>query len=659
MSRVPDEYRQTVARPPRPLPKGLDALAHAATGLWHRRPGLARSLAADAARVLAQAEAVRPLADAALAERLAAAREAVRRRPDADDRERRIAALALICEAADRSLGRRPYRVQVMGALAIARGTIAEMATGEGKTLTAALAAVLAGWTGRPCHVITTNDYLVERDAALLEPLYRTCGVGVGCVTATMGPADRRAGYGAAVTYVTAKDALADHLRDRLVLGEAEAPDRRMVASLLDPAGKGFDALVTRGLDAAIVDEADSVLVDEAVTPLIISAPAENIPLAEAMEIGRGIAASMTEGEDYRVDARHRRVDLTDRGRERLEALADTLPPIWRAPNRRIDLLTQALSAKALFHRDRHYVVEDGRIVIVDEFSGRTMPGRTWSYGLHQAVEAKEGLAVSDALEIRARMSFQDFFRTYRRLGGMTGTGWGVRAELWRNFDRPVVRIPRNRPDRRITRTERVLPTVAAKWAAVADLVAAGHAAGRPVLIGTRDIEASEALRAVLEARGLAPRVLNALRHAEEAAIVADAGRAGALTIATNMAGRGTDILLGPGVAALGGLLVVATERHEARRIDLQLHGRCARQGDPGEVVPVASLEDALVRRFLARAATRALAALLPWPGGAWLGRRVLDGLQRTAERAATRQRRQLVARGRTLRETLTFAGRG
>jgi preprotein translocase subunit SecA len=657
MSDVVLEYRQTDTVQAQPPPRGLDRLAHGLVGIWRRRPGVTWRLRAQAARAQTEASALSRLDEAAFARRLAEARETVRLHPDGPVTDERVRALAAVAEASARTLGKRPYRVQLMGALALEGGHVAEMATGEGKTLTAGLAAVLAGWTGRPCHVVTTNDYLVERDAALLGPLFAACGISVGCVTAAMRPDERRAAYARDVTYVTSKELLADHLRDRLVLGGPLTPTRRMVASLLDPARKGHGALVMRGLHAVIVDEADSILIDEAMTPLIISAPAENLPLAEAVAIGRRIAAGMTAGADYVVDERNRLVRLTDKGTAALDAIAPTLPPVWRGPERRLDLITQALSAKELFLRDRHYVVQDAKVVIVDEFTGRPMPARSWSYGLHQAVEAKEGLAVSGAMDIRARMSFQDFFRSCRRIAGMTGTAAGVAGELWTNYDLPVVRIPRHRRNRRITRRERILRTEAAKWRAVAAAIEAGRRGGRPVLVGTRSVAASEALAATLDRLGVPCRVVNAVRLAEEADVVARAGEAGAVTIATNMAGRGTDIVPGPGVAEAGGLLVIATERHRARRIDLQLHGRCARQGDPGAVLPFASLEDDLPATQ-AGAAARALASFtLALPFGERAVSVWLDLLQTVAGMTDRGHRRRLLAQGRRTREALTFTG--
>jgi preprotein translocase subunit SecA len=533
------------------------------------------------------------------------------------------------------------------------------MATGEGKTLTAGLSGVLAGWTRRPCHVVTVNDYLVERDAEWMRPLYQFCGVRVGWVTGPMPPQDRLKGYGADITYLTSKELLADFLRDRLRLSNLADPPRRLIREMLQPRAAAADGLVMRGLYRAIVDEADSILIDEAVTPLIISSPRKNEVLAEAVVAAQGIAARLEANIDYTVNARYREIELSKPGRKKLDSLCSGLHGLWKGVERREELIRQALTARELFLKDKQYILNEGKVVIVDEFTGRQMPQRSWREGLHQAIEAKEGLALSDPAETIARMSFQRFFRGFYRLAGMTGTAREAASEFWQIYGLPVIGIPTNRPCIREHWPDRVFPDEASKWQAIVGEVERLHATGRPVLVGTRSVKASEGLGNMLTGRGLTFRVLNAVRHKEEAAIVAVAGEPGCITIATNMAGRGTDIKLGRGVVALGGLHVLATERHESGRVDRQLFGRSGRQGDPGSAQAFVSGEDELLRRHLSRVLGRALASSLAGglPGSQGLARAAFDMAQRNAQRLAFKQR-QAVLRGDTwLEESLAFAG--
>lgn len=653
-------YRRTAHRTPKEQPKGLDAGVDRCVGLWRRRGGVASGLLAEAALAGRLTDELRAFPDRRLQDLLRELREAFRRGGRSVTPEVVRRALAAVREAADRKLGLRPFDVQVAGALALHRGLLAEMATGEGKTLTAGLTAILLGWTGKACHVVTVNDYLAARDAERLKPLYHFCGLRVGAVTGPMDAGERRAGYGADVTYTTSKEVVADFLRDRLQLGPLQDASRRHLQHLVAPRWTPEAGLVMRGLSAAIVDEADSVLIDEAVTPLIISRAVPNPDLEEACRVASRFAGEFRRDEDYSVDARLRHVEFRDAGYRRLGAIDGRgLPGIWRGPHRRMELVRQALAARELFHRDAQYVVLDGKVVIVDEFTGRMMPGRTWREGLHQAVEAKEGIEVTAPSETLARISFQRFFRLYERLSGMTGTASEAADEFWRIYRLPVVRIPTHRPCVREVRPDRVFADAGAKWEAVADGIADLHARGVPVLAGTRLIRASEELARRLSARGLEFRLLHAIHHREEAQIVAEAGLPGRITIATNMAGRGTDIRLGDGVAGLGGLRVVATERHESLRIDRQLFGRCARQGDPGEVHVFVSMEDELVRRFVPGAAreaiVRALRAGLPGARAAALA--AFRHAQTEAQRQAYRQRREVLRMDTWIDDALSFAG--
>lgn len=594
-----DDYRRIAGPKPTALPKGADALAYRAVGCWKRRKRQLADLRRDAAVIDAKSAEFLTLDDAALQARLAEFAAQFRRGREASQPEIVLNALAAVREAAHRQTGLRPFVVQLMGALALERGFLAEMATGEGKTLTAALAAILAGWRGRPCHVITVNDYLAARDAKWFKKLYAFAGLTTGSVISTMEVAERREGYAADITYTTGKEVVADFLRDRLKLGKVHQPDRRLIRQLIQPRAAGSDGFVMRGLHSAIIDEADSVLVDEAVTPLIICQPRTGDSMIEASKIAAAMAGCLTSGIDYQVDRRHREVELLDSAKSKLQTASQAMPHGWTGLARRQELVTQALVARELFERNRQYVVQEGRVVIVDEFTGRLMPQRTWREGLHQAIEAKEGLEPTAPTEILARLSFQRFYRGYRRLSGMSGTARESATELWQIYGLPVVAIPTNRPCIRVQLPQKSFADAEAKWQSVVAEVAAFHAAGRPVLVGTRSVAASEILAKRLGNISLSCQVLNAVRHAEEAQIVARAGEVGRITIATNMAGRGTDILLGPGAVKAGGLHVIATEPNESGRVDRQLFGRAGRQGSPGSARLFVSLEDDLLRRFL------------------------------------------------------------
>lgn len=632
----------------RPL-RGMDAWAASVAGSARRSFRGAGGYLARAAGVLALEREWKDVSERRLDEAIAELRAVVRLgRDDATTIDR---ALAVIREAAFRELGLRPFAVQVAGALVMAEGAIAEMATGEGKTLTATMPATLAGWRGRGCHVVTANDYLAQRDAEVLAPLYRRLGVSVGHIVDRMGSDDRRRAYAMDVTYCTSKEAAADYLRDRLALGSSHGLTPVLAASIAGSGGVSRLGLVQRGLAEAIVDEADFVLIDEAVTPLIISEPTRGAERPEVFRLASRVAGGLEEGTHYRVDRVHREIRLADRGLERIEELAAEVGGEgergWAARRRREELVTEALLARELFERDRQYIVRGDEVVIVDESTGRLMPDRSWRHGLHQAVEAKEGLTVRAMKETRARISFQRYFRLYRRLSGMTGTAREGAGEFWSVYRLGVVALPTNRPCIREQRAELVVRTQGEKWDAVVAETRRQRDAGRPVLIGTRSIVESETLSALLVAAGVEHRVLNARRHEEEAAIIAGAGRAGRVTVATNMAGRGTDIVLDAGARAAGGLHVIGTGRHESRRTDRQLFGRAGRQGDPGSAMMFSSLDDDLVTRFGGGR-----------PGFLRLQGGILDRVQRRAERLAAAQRRAVLESDDWLDDWLGFAGR-
>lgn len=652
------DYRRTGYHvPPRPL-KGLDALANNLIGRYLRRGAAFEALKRDATIVEEQAVQWKELSTKALHQRLMEFRLNFRRGGKEAD-QTLLPAMAAIREAAERQLGMRPFFVQIIGALALHRGYLAEMATGEGKTLTAGLAAVLAGWTKRPCHIVTVNDYLVERDAERLSPLYDYCNVRVGCVTAAMDPAARQKGYGCDITYTTSKELLADFLRDRLRLGVLHQPTRRIIRRLLGSQSGGVDGLVMRGLHTAIIDEADSVLIDEAVTPLIISATHENDLLKQAGLVAQKIVAELVPEVHYRCNVRFKEIELTKEGLDKIAEDADKLPGVWRGDNRRMELAIQALVAREFFHKDKQYIIVNEKIVIVDEFTGRPMPQRTWREGMHQAIEAKEGLKISDPTETIARLSFQRFFRCFHKLSGMSGTAREAAGELWQVYKLPVIVIPTNRPCIREQWPDQIFANERAKWEAVAQDIIRLHKTGRPLLVGTRSVAASEKLAKLLAESGLHCSILNATRLKEESALISIAGEEGRITIATNMAGRGTDIILGRGVAAHGGLHVIATERHESGRVDRQLFGRSARQGDPGSAQAYVSIEDELVCRHLRPTMQKILekAVTQRFKGWEHVAKLMFNQAQLKAQRLAYKQRRSVMGADLWLGEALSFAG--
>ena len=648
-----------LAEPPahEELPKGLDAAWDAAAGIAGRLVPRRRRFLDRAAGVVALEKEFTDRSDAKLREAAAGLRDLFRRgRETPDDMNR---AFALVREVAGRQVGDKPFPVQIAGAFAIDAGCAVEMATGEGKTLTATMPATVAGWRGRGCHIITVNDYLAERDAEWMGKVYRCCGLTVAYIEQETPPAARREAYQADITYCTNKEVTADFLRDRLALGRVRNLPSALVAKMAEGRGRGTDRLVQRGLEYAIVDEADSVLIDEAVTPLIISGDAPNAEQVEAFEHAAEFAAELEPRRHYRVNVRHREIDLTPQGKERVAELAEPVGGVWHGARRREELVVQALTSREFYLRDKQYIVDDGKVVIVDEFTGRLMPDRTWRDGLHQAIEAKETLEVNPPKDTYARVSFQRFFRMYRKLAGMTGTAREAWREFWQIYHLPVVVIPTNRPCIRKVLPDRVFATADAKWGAIVGDIKSLHAKGQPVLVGTRSVRASEHLSGLLAAEELEHDVLNAVRHAEEARIVAEAGQPGKITVATNMAGRGTNIRLGRGVVDVGGLHVIATERHEAGRIDRQLFGRSARQGEPGSAQAIVCLEDELLRRHATH-----VSGLFRRRYGRGVGeissavtRGPFNLAQRRAERLALRQRKSVLRTDDWLDEYLGFAG--
>jgi len=601
---------------------------------WRRR-GLVRAVAALEPRM-------RALSDDELRGMAREWRKALRRRKNLDSMLPEV--FAAVRESASRRIGLRHFDVQVLGGYVLHKGRIAEMQTGEGKTLVATLPAALNAIPAKGVHVVTVNDYLAERDRDWMAPVYEGLGFTVGCVKTGLSQQDRRAAYACDITYGTNKEFGFDFLRDQV--------RKRAVSRELGDVLRRWDieqgalartvGYAQRGHAYAIVDEVDSVLIDEARVPLILSeAAGQASPFADAFRWADAAARRLLMGEHFDIKLREQKVELNQAGRQRVRALAAELgssPPGDRPMHVMIE---QAIRAQRLFQRDREYLINDGEVVIVDEFTGRMLPDRNWQLGLHQAIQAKEGIPVTDETHTLATVTYQRYFKLYDKLSGMTGTAMDARREFRRVYKLRVMHIPTNKPLQRKTLPDIVLRSRHEKLHAVAARVQQLHDQGRPVLIGTRSVDKSEQLSRELTRLDIGHSVLNAKKHAEEAAIVAEAGQRGQVTICTNMAGRGTDIVLGDGVADLGGLHVIGTERHDARRIDGQLGGRTGRQGDPGSYQFILALDDDLVRRRYRKLTVRLRGFARGWRRRA-LRPRLLGWLFTFAQRRIEREHLQV-----------------
>ena len=485
-------------------------------------------------------------------------------------------AFAVVREAAKRVLGMFPFRVQIMGAAALHEGNISEMKTGEGKTLTSTMPVYLNAITGKGVHVVTVNEYLASRDAAEMGQLYNFLGLTVGLNLNSLTKDEKREAYAADITYSTNNELGFDYLRDNMVLYKEEH--------------------VQRPLYYAVIDEVDSILIDEARTPLIISGQAAKS--AQLYQQSNALVRALRKEDDYSYDESTKGVVLTEAGIEKVEK-AFGIDNLFDLTHVRLNhAINQSLKAYASMHNDVDYVVQDGNVVIVDSFTGRLMKGRRYSDGLHQAIEAKEGMEIQNESMTMATITFQNYFRMYEKLSGMTGTAKTEEEEFRNIYNMNVIVIPTNRVIARDDRADLIYASMEGKYKAVAEDIAERHKAGQPVLVGTVAIETSEIISNLLTKHGIRHNVLNAKNHEREAEIISTAGHKGSVTIATNMAGRGTDIKLGDGVIEVGGLAVIGTERHESRRIDNQLRGRSGRQGDPGVTQFYLSMEDDLMRRF-------------------------------------------------------------
>ncbi|MCV2361696.1 hypothetical protein LNV08_22260 [Paucibacter sp. TC2R-5] len=602
--------------------------------------------------VLAREAALLPLDDAALRQRAQAVAQALRAegllaRHVADS-------FALVREVAGRQLGKRHFPAQLMGGRVMLAGAMAEMQTGEGKTLTALLPAVTMALAGVPVHVVTVNDYLAARDAATLEPVYEFFGLRVGRVLPEQQPPERAVAYRCDVAYCVNKDLTFDYLRDRIEVLAGRLGARSAVAAL---PGRSKAAQATmRGLWFAVIDEADSIFIDEARTPLIITRGAVGIDPVRRCDAALALASRLELGLHGLLRPRERHVLLTEAGRSAVAAVYESALPAARVERER--LIEQALNALHCYQRDRHYIVVDSKVQIVDEYTGRVMPDRSWEGGLQQLIERKEGLAPSEARETTARITYQRMFRRYLRVGGMSGTLTEVAGELKSVLGVAVVRIPTHRPVQRRSLGTHLFAASGARDAAVLAAAQRETARGRAVLIGTRSVAASERIAALCAQAGLRHTVLNAKQDADEASVIAAAGRAGQVTVATNMAGRGTDIELDAEVRAAGGLHVILTEFHDSTRIDRQLFGRAGRQGDPGSYECLVSLADELFVSHAPRLATwlsQRFSEAAELPG--WTAALLRRVAQQAAEAHHAEIRRHTLAQERETDRLLAFAG--
>ncbi len=510
-------------------------------------------------------------------------------------------AFGLVSVAASRTIGLRPFDVQLAAGVVIHQGALAEVATGEGKTLVAALPSYLNALTGKGVHVTTVNDYLAKRDAEWIGPVYDALGLTVGILQMTTPDAERAKAYRCDITYGMASEFGFDFLRDRLRVSSTKGQSVPFWSGWMPGAhnsGAVLDPRIQRQQHYfALVDEADSIMIDEARTPLIIASPTRPATPEESHVYywADDVAKQMQRDQHFKLDEKKEKIELTEEGKQLVRWSNPPFGEHSHAMDKLHEHVERALHAHFRFRRDQHYMIEKDKIIIIDEFTGRRMPDRHWREGLHQAVEAKERAPITKASDHAAQITFQSYFRLYKKLAGMTGTAWQNWMELRRVYKLWVVPVPTNRHVIREQWPDRIFPTTDAKFDAIVEEVTKLHDQGRPVLIGTRSVEKSEELSRRFHAAGVEHRVLNAKQHEQEAHVVADAGGPGRVTIATNMAGRGTDIKLGAGVAETGGLHVLGTERHEARRIDRQLAGRAGRQGDPGSCQFFLALDDELL----------------------------------------------------------------
>ncbi len=570
-----------------------------------------------------------------------------------------VESFALIREVAGRTLGKRHFNSQVFGGWIMINGMLAQMATGEGKTLTTTLPACTAALAGIPVHIITANDYLAQRDAENLEPLYSRLGLTTGAIFETMTAEKRHNVYQRDIVHICNKQIAFDYLRDRIAMND-NIGNLRLQFQQIQAEQYNHSPLLLRGLCFAIIDEADSVLIDEAGTPLIISKSIDDPDDQHAYVGALFIASSLQTPRDFSIQSDRHEITLTPEGSLRIGERTKTLPKAWQSKTRREALIKLALTAEHLYRRDHDYLVRDNKIQIIDQQTGRVMADRSWEEGLHQMVEAKEGCIITSRRETLARITYQRFFSRYLRLAGTSGTLTEITAELQEVYKLPIITVPTHKPSQRILLPDRLYTSSVHKWQAFLSSVTTTHHTKRPILIGTCSVAESEEVSKLLSQQGIEHRVLNARQDQQEAEIVAQAGQMGAVTVATNMAGRGTDIELGEGVSALGGLHVIATMHNQERRIDRQLYGRAARQGDPGSSEAFLSLEDELIIRTYPQSVIKLLTRLAGKQ--ALISGKLADMIillpQKLKEREHRKNRRLLMLQDKQYVKLLAFSGK-
>jgi preprotein translocase subunit SecA len=564
--------------------------------------------------------------------------------------EMTVEVMAVVKVACTKALGLTPYDTQLIAAAIMLEGKLAEMATGEGKTLTAGVCVACAAMAGIPVHLITANDYLVTRDASLLKPLFESLGLTVGAVEHSMEVEQRRAAYASNITYCTAKELVFDYLRDQTALHETPSDMHRRVAQL---SGQQAPTLL-RGLYMAVIDEADSILIDEARTPLILSRSNLDAVKMQYFEQSITLAKTLHRDADFMINPLAMSVELTDSGRQKLDVKG--LGSLWNNEIYREESVSQALAALYLYQRDKHYLISEDEVQIIDEVTGRVSPGRVWSRGLHQMIELKEGCEPSGELVTMTQITYQRFFPRYMRLGGMSGTLSEARGELFSTYNLMIKKVPLRKLSKRNLKPTRLFQTLADQRQAIVNLAKSVHKTDQPILIGTDSVADSEVLSELFNKAGLPHAVLNARQNAEEANIVAQAGQLGKITVSTNMAGRGTDIPLSEEAIQKGGLYVICCQHNISKRIDRQLIGRCARQGDPGTAEMLVTLEKFLVYRNCPAWLTKCIKSTgMTWP--AWLVLLSVRFPQWLEEYNQREQRRELLKQDEEAEKNLLSLG--
>ena len=567
---------------------------------------------------------------------------------------------ATIREVAHRTLGKRHFDVQLLGGWVMMNSMIAEMETGQGKTLTAALPACTAALAGVPVHVVTANDYLAARDEEILRPLYQQMGISSASVVEGMTNAHRKQAYQCDIVHSTSQQITFDYLRDRIKMGNDIGKLQIQFRHIQSRQKHQTSTFLLRGLCFTIIDEADSLLIDEAKTPLIISQQQQSGEQNQTYFDALYLATALKNSSNFIIDEQHQDITLTQTGKKILADLAKPLNKHWQQRRHREIMVTLALKAKYLFHRDHHYLIRNNKVEIIDSLTGRAMPDRSWEHGLHQLIEAKENCQITSERDPLAKISYQKFFKRYLRLAGMSGTVTEVGKELHNVYDLQVIKIPTHKPSRRKNFPEKVFKNKDQKWQAFIKRIKQIHKQGRPILIGTPSVASSITVSTILTKYGFPHQILNAHQDQQEAEIIAKAGQLNNITVATNMAGRGTDIALAEDVKALGGLHVISTERNDARRIDRQLYGRCARQGDTGSTEAFMSLQDENLTAFYPAAILKFIERYcqdnIPLPN--WLGKIILTLPQKWIEHKHYHLRCLLIKKDKCQAIALSFTGR-